>query len=586
MANKNSARRVGRISLALIASTAVAVSPQVALAQTPTSVNASPVEPTSPQSAPEPDAAATPDLAGELLGLATALGAAGTVSEPGAGTSGTTFTSDGRQYTALAANPINGKLYAVQPAKDDEIADHLLRINPASGASIDLGPLTAHGAEQPVGLTTATFTNDGTLVLFPENADADKRVFTLELADDNAQDSADRVMTPLEILVTEEADKLGVESFGAFAPWGTDVNDQSLYSFAIVEKTKPVLYRYDLKDQTLDAHLVSIDPKVDQATVTREDIVAAWTKDNDVFVAADAQGETLEIVKSGADDTKPVISATSKIAEDDIASEVAQKPVIGMQRVMLQGEVQATPSASDTPASSEPAEAMHDLSVKAVDADGKPIAGATVTLAGADDRSQTTDDKGRTVFTGLPTNTYGITVSKDGFTTSVSDSVEVKAGSTNFQVNLTKTTTTTSTTTTQSTPDQIQGIIKEFTPLLAALGVPAAALGGTAGGSKATTTRTTSTTKSTTSTKSATSGARTVSAGVTTSRAAAAAKNNTAKSNTAKSGNAKSTATTAKNARKGNLADTGTPMTSVIGLGTLLLLVGAAYVFMGRRRES
>ena len=43
---------------------------------------------------------------------------------------------------------------------------------------------------------------------------------------------------------------------------------------------------------------------------------------------------------------------------------------------------------------------------------------------------------------------------------------------------------------------------------------------------------------------------------------------------------------TSESSRDGDLAETGTPMTTVITLGILLLLAGGAYMFVGRRREN
>ena len=55
-----------------------------------------------------------------------------------------------------------------------------------------------------------------------------------------------------------------------------------------------------------------------------------------------------------------------------------------------------------------------------------------------------------------------------------------------------------------------------------------------------------------------------------------------------KSGSSKddSDETTKSSSRDGDLAETGTPMTTVITLGLLLLLAGGAYMYMGRRREG
>ena len=88
----------------------------------------------------------------------------------GSGTSGVEYTSDGHTYSAVASNPTNGRLYAVS----DE--GHLLRIHPQTGNLKDLGEIEGVDAKA---ITSAAFTEDGTLVLFEG-----ENVYTKDLADD------------------------------------------------------------------------------------------------------------------------------------------------------------------------------------------------------------------------------------------------------------------------------------------------------------------------------------------------------------------------------------------------------------------
>lgn len=253
----------------------------------------------------------------ELNALADALTGLAATREGGAGTAAGGFTSAGQTYATLAHNPTNRKLYAVSPAADGHGADRLLRINPLSGEVLDLGPLTAaSGSEEPNGLTNGMFTNDGTFVLFPDEVTADARVFTLDLAKDDSQVATERAMTPLEITVSPEAEELGVEKLAAFAsmPGKIEPVGKDLYSFAISGGTKPVLYRYNLEDERLYAAHAAVAPGVDQAAVTRETPVAAWVKGNDTFVAADAEGATVEVTPTRGSLSAPAISATSRVA--------------------------------------------------------------------------------------------------------------------------------------------------------------------------------------------------------------------------------------------------------------------------------
>ena len=165
----------------------------------------------------------------------------------------------------------------------------------------------------------------------------------------------------------------------------------------------------------------------------------------------------------------------------------------------------------------------------------------------------------------------GVRTAPDGYDT-VRKNVSRKSDGVTLKLPKSKSTTTK---TTKNTPEQVLDVIKQVEPLVAALAGPAA-LG--AGLSKRGTT-----TKSTTSARSTTLNGK-VSTGRTTTAAKSTSKNSaksTSKS-TSKSSTSKSTTST----RDGDLADTGTPMTTVITLGILAMLIGGAYVAMGRRREA
>lgn len=167
-------------------------------------------------------------------------------------------------------------------------------------------------------------------------------------------------------------------------------------------------------------------------------------------------------------------------------------------------------------------------------------------------------------------------------------SKEVSVGSDFVELKLPKGSTTT--TSTKSRPQEILDIIDEVQPLVAAIGGPAAAGAALNRGTK-----TTSTKSTTTNTGTATSGARstnlsgTVMTGRSTaaSTTAAAARANSASSGGSKSTKAASKSTSTKTtSRDGDLAETGTPMTTVITLGILAVLIGGAYIALGRRRDA
>lgn len=140
-------------------------------------------------------------------------------------------------------------------------------------------------------------------------------------------------------------------------------------------------------------------------------------------------------------------------------------------------------------------------------------------------------------------------------------------------------------------PQQILEVMKEVEPMmktligpLAALAGAGGALGGAAkpGGAKSTGTST----STTSSTPGPSYSRANMTGGVSTGRStsAAAKKSSVVKRTVSKKSG--SSDSTSESSRDGDLAETGTPMTTVITLGILLLLAGGAYMFVGRRREN
>ena len=157
---------------------------------------------------------------------------------------------------------------------------------------------------------------------------------------------------------------------------------------------------------------------------------------------------------------------------------------------------------------------------------------------------------------------------------------------------------------TKSRPGEILEAIDEAKDVLGVLAGPAAAAGFAAsrGGEAATTTRpninaarTTGTTTSATGTATtgtAATGTATASPTRSTGRTTSATSTRSAvqttgsRTTSASSTAAKSSTTSSStSAKRGDLANTGTPMRTVIALGILAMLVGAAYVALGRRRD-
>lgn len=144
---------------------------------------------------------------------------------------------------------------------------------------------------------------------------------------------------------------------------------------------------------------------------------------------------------------------------------------------------------------------------------------------------------------------------------------------------------------TLSKPDQVLKVIDQVRPMASSFLAPAAALagaGGLAGAAGLGGAKSTKTTKTT-------FGGTKVTSSKTTSRSTG---RSTSVKPSAKvvtrSGNStnvvKSTSTTrtisSDEERDGDLADTGTPMRAIIALGVLSVLIGGAYLALGRRREN
>ena len=152
-----------------------------------------------------------------------------------------------------------------------------------------------------------------------------------------------------------------------------------------------------------------------------------------------------------------------------------------------------------------------------------------------------------------------------------------------------------STTSTKSKPKEILEVMDEVKPLLAGIlgpvGAAAGALGGGKARSKTTGTKSTATSTTGTSTESTSYSRANLTGGVSTGRTTSVEQKQSVVKRTVsnkKSGSSKddSDETTKSSSRDGDLAETGTPMTTVITLGLLLLLAGGAYMYMGRRREG
>ena len=604
----------------------------------------------------------------------------------GSGTAGVEYTSDDHTYSAVASNPTNGRLYAV--SNDG----HLLRIHPQTGNLKDLGEIPGIDAE---GITSAAFTQDGTLVLFDGET-----VYTKDLSDDETgpkskPESLEFVKKPIE----------GVRDLPELA-WAPTGNDAELVALA-AEDGEATRYTLNVTDAKATEVPADVEKGVDLAEVKAFEY--AYLADGATFFA-DGEGNAVKL-----EDGKVVDVETDRTDEDNY------KAVAGLE-AKPESAAGETPAAADTPTVSptttaEPTPSKQapsvgqrdpevvELDVEVVTEDGRSVQGVTFvsadgTVDGATDKtgkgkvSLKLDDASRgkdafnlaiaeapegwgdsvavvqrgarsvkfvlpegenaapvTTTVAAPTNTQSSTTTKtaaqdddglieldvlvktaddklvegaefkseDGTVAGTTDAngrgkiyietkkdnaklvrltlkeapkgyknteVVVRRGDTEAELVLPRDPNATPSST-LSKPDQVLKVIDQVRPVASSFLAPAAALAGVgglagAGGSKST--KTTKTTFGGTKVTSSKTAGRSTgrSTSVTPSAKVVTRSGNSTK--VAKS--TSTTRTTSSDERDGDLADTGTPMRAIIALGVLSVLIGGAYLALGRRREN
>ena len=623
----------------------------------------------------------------------------------GSGTSGVQFTSDNHTYSAVASNPTNGRLYAVS----DE--GHLLRIHPQTGNLKDLGEIPGVDAKE---ITSAAFTQDGTLVLFDGET-----VYAKDLADDETgpkskPENLEFVKKPVE----------GVRDLPELA-WAPTDNDGELVALA-TKDGKATRYTLNVKDAKIAEAPAEVNKGVDLADVAAFEY--AYLADDATFFA-DGEGNAVKL-----EDGKIVDVETDRTEEDNYkaVAGLEAKPESAAGETPASGEpitsaadapagadsatVSPTTTAEPTPSKKAPSVGQRDaevveLDVEVVTDDGRAVEGVSfVSANGTVDGSTDESGKGKVSLKldeasrGKDTFNLAIDQAPDGWGGSVAE-VQRGAKSVKFVLPEGKdaaplTTTvaapkgTTSSTTTKtaaqgddglievdvlvktaddklvegaefksedgrvfgttdangrgkvtidpkkdnaklvqltlkeapkgyknadvvirrgdteaelvlprdpnatpsstlSKPDQVLKVLDQVRPVASSFLAPAAALAGAgglagaagAGGSKST--KSTNTTFGGTKvTSSSTTGRSTGRSTSVTPSAKVVTRNGNstkvAKANTS----TRATSSDKDTERDGDLADTGTPMRAIIAIGVLSVLIGGAYLALGRRREN
>ena len=606
--------------------------PVTTTATAPSSIASSSV---TPSASATPTVSVSPSVAGAPAVATTPAKAkkASTSDKPGTGTSGVELESGAWTYTAVAGHPTDGSVYALSTAPQE---NHLLKIDPATGNVEDLGAARVEHGALPTDITTATITSHGRLIVSEELAKDGDSYYAIDL--DKLGATTTPVFTEHKVTVDTFSNP---KHFTAPGAWGTaskkaDPKGEYLHAYAETLDGKPALWTLNTDTDKLSVTTLKVKHGVKTEGIERlGDVAYAVTKDTDVFVAGDKDGNTVEFkptqLKIGPGDE---LVATFSQDGDDTLSEVlgtdkkfgftaikhagtdtdAEKPSSGSETAEKpesekneKAETKssdsaeksttetakpaeptvsttATPSTTPTTSKTEQAAEQRTLEVEIYAGSGndkKPVEGARLVVPSLNnlELEGETDADGY-MLTTLPKELNGkdftvrLVEAPEGFK---NKSIQIKKDDDHAvkEITLDKDTRATST---KSKPQEILDVFKEVKPLLGAFGALAGA--GAAGSkSKSTTTKSTSTFSNSKSSGTVSTG-RTTSA---TSRSTAGTRS-TAKS-TSKRSSSKSSSTTTST-RSGDLADTGTPMSGVITLGIVLFLIGGAYVFMGRRRDA
>ena len=622
----------------------------------------------------------------------------------GSGTAGVQYTSDDHTYSAVASNPTNGRLYAVSDK------GHLLRIHPQTGNLKDLGEIPGVDAKK---ITSAAFTQDGTLVLFDGET-----VYAKDLADDETgpkskPENLEFVKKPVE----------GVRDLPELA-WAPTDNDGELVALA-AKDGKATRYTLNVKDAKVAEAPAEVNKGVDLADVAA--FKYAYLADDATFFA-DGEGNAVKL-----EDGKIVDVETDRTEEDNYkaVAGLEAKPESAAGETPASGEptttaadasagadsatVSATTTAEPTPSKKAPSVGQRnaevvELDVEVVTADGGLVRDASFvsadgTVDGAtdesgkgkvslklDDASRGKDtfnlaidqapenwgvavaevqrgaksvkfvlpkgeDASATTTVAAPKDTTSSTTTKtaaqgddglievdvlvktaddklvegaefkseDGRVFGTTDAngrgkvtidpkkdnaklvqltlkeapkgyknadVVIRRGDTEAELVLPRDPNATPSST-LSKPDQVLKVLDQVRPVASSFLAPAAALAGAgglagaagAGGSKST--KSTNTTFGGTKvTSSSTTGRSTGRSTSVTPSAKVVTRNGNstkvAKANTS----TRATSSDKDTERDGDLADTGTPMRAIIALGVLSVLIGGAYLALGRRREN
>lgn len=604
MAGKKTLTRVAGVSLAMALTSAVV--PVAQAQETPTTADVTPssvasvtVSPTTTTQTTVAPVVTTSDRAlAELLGKSTAA-------TSGTGTADAVYASLDKQrnadwtYTALARNPKNDRVYAISTGANGKPAGHLLRILAEDGAVSDLGAIK--GVET-TDVNAAAFTAEGELVLF-DGSDA----YTLDLSKDQPRTGKPETTVKKVALKLNGADRAGEPKAWTST---TDHGVADLLSVSTNSRGEAFLWTLDVNTGKADAEKLTLAEGVKLDEIG--DLDYAYTQNNGLVVFADADGLALKVRGNQIVETDLGRSALDNFAAvSGLLLKSFYSPVTITDTPTPEPSPSSTestpPSSSAAVAPSNSVEPSPSTSVTTVTTTTKTTDAKPAALWTLDVEVRTEDDKavegaefkltsGGTVIGGTRADGTGnIQIQlKDApaagqrFELTLAEApvgyVNRKAAITPETEKVTFVLPRDPNVTTTNLPRKILAGIDEARPIVTSVLAPlaAAAAIGNAKPGKATTTRTSTTTSLSAAKMTGVSTGRSTSASTT---ARVASRNSTATARIVADGTSTS-AVIVEERDDEELADTGTPMRAIIALGLLSLLVGAAYVALGRRREA
>lgn len=514
----------------------------------------------------------------------------------GAGTSGAEYNNGKWTFTALALNPRDNHLYAISKNDNGQEAGHLLRINPKDGKERDLGPITLEGEGNTVeSITAASFTSDGTLVLLDR---AGKKIFTRNMGDGKTTQGG---------VTLKEIDRSGANSRqGSPLAWVASPDDPDALVALARGYGEPFLWTLDTTNGTAEAKKLTIAAGVDGELNDPETLEYAYTGENDTLVFADAKGHAITlkgdqvtaIAEADADDEPAanIVGITGGVASTNIVTgtvKVSSTTTTPLASTTTTTEPvtpettttnkQVNPQENNQPATGQ--KWTKDLDVTVNTSDEKVVEGARFKIEGGK----------VVVLQTLPKGNYRVQVQMDTApAANQALELELTEAPTGYTLapaafkpedtSVTITLPRDPSVSTTNVPNRILAGVKEAQPVVSSALKPIAAIAGlNAATGRKTTTRTTSTN---TTSYTATRNTGGMSTGRTTRATSTSVRSNSTSARVVANQTATSAAVYTDSDDDGYLADTGTPMRAVISLGIISLLIGAAYLALGRRRDA